>query len=104
MSFHAIPCWQVRCDWPGCTASPADFSEYSGWGDQSVAHEEATEADWRTNADETLHYCDAHPAAWASDPEQVASMAGPFLLIHDGDTDSPLDDDGKVTYTAGASQ
>lgn len=101
MSFHSIPCWQVRCDWPGCTASPADTSEYAGWGEQTVAHEEATELDWWTSTDGQSHYCPNHPAAWASDPEQVASMTGPYLLIHDGDTPNPIDDDGHVTYTAG---
>lgn len=105
MSFHAIPCWQVRCDWPGCTASPADTSEYSGWGDESVAHEEATELDWLTSPAGMLHYCPQHPTAWASEPDQVAFHAalGPYLLIHDGDTDRPGDNDGHVVYVGGES-
>lgn len=97
MSFHSIPCWQVRCDWPGCEATPADVSDYSGWGDQSVAHEEAVELDWRTSPDDEQHYCDDHPAMWASDHENGETYpAPPFLLIHDGDTDDPINNDGKV--------
>ena len=97
MSLHAIPCWQVRCDWPGCTASPADVSEYSGWGDKGVAVQEAVDCDWFTSPSGLLHYCPDHPMAWASDREQVESMPGAYLLIHDGDTDTPAHDDGHVT-------
>lgn len=97
MSLHSIPCWQVRCDWPGCTASPADTSEYAGWGDESVAVEEATELDWWVSPDDQRHYCTEHPTAWASDPEQVRSMSGPYLLIHDGDTMNAAIYDGRVS-------
>ena len=81
MSLHAIPCWQVRCDWPGCKASPADESEYSGWGDQSVATDEARDGDWVVSDDGALHYCPDHPCAWEEDPEQVAAMVGAYVLI-----------------------
>lgn len=98
MSLHSIPCWQVRCDWPSCGASPADVSEFAGWGEESTAISEAEEMDWWTTADAAQHYCPEHPVAWASDADHVRGMPGPFLLIHDGDGPQPHITDGHVTY------
>ena len=97
MSVHSIPCWQVRCDWPGCTASPADVSEYAGWEDKSTAVDEASDMDWWISLGGHCHYCNEHPTAWASDLDQVAGMTGDYLLIHDGDTGDPTHD-GTVSF------
>jgi hypothetical protein len=96
MSFKPIPCFTGICDWPGCGADVLADGEYSGYGETEHIVDEMVDAGWRTGADGESHYCDEHPVAWASDQEQVDSMIPPFLLIHDGDTDS-RDDDGRVT-------
>ncbi|GAB2970197.1 hypothetical protein [Nocardioides montaniterrae] len=110
MSVKRVDCFTVVCDWHGCGATVCDESDYSGWDVDGieVEVENAIDAGWHQARDRGMlgllsagtvsgeHYCHRHPAAWASDAEQVASMTPPYLLIHDGDTEDP-DDDGRVT-------
>lgn len=96
MSIKTWTGYSGVCDWPGCGIDVMDGTDYSAWGERDAVEETMTDYDWRIGADGERHYCDKHPAAWASDPEHVAEMPRPFLLFHDGDTGNP-DDDGKVS-------
>lgn len=103
MSIREVTMYRVECDWPGCTASPQDDSEYFAWSNKGDAEEYATDANWRVGRAGMCHYCPEHPSEWASDHEHGEPYPEPpYLLIHDGDTDSD-DDDGRVTFVTVAS-
>lgn len=91
----------IICDWPDCGADVCDGSDYSGWGDVDYLDETMSDYGWWHGVNGE-HYCNDHPGAWSSDAEQVASMDGPYLLIHDDDMDS-ADIGGKVSLIGGES-
>ncbi|NUO35607.1 MAG: hypothetical protein HOQ18_18390 [Dermatophilaceae bacterium] len=102
MSVRPEKSWSLWCDWPGCDYQFED-GDYSIFGDGHDAEEIVTEADGRIDRDGKRHYCHNHPATWASDHENGEPFpAPPYLLIHDGDTGNPLDDDGRVSLIGGA--
>jgi len=97
MSARPVESWELVCDWPDCK-SKGESGEYTifvpGWDMQEVADD----SDWLISVDGKQHYCRDHKAVWASDHENGEPFPEkPYLLIHDGDTDNPLDDDGRVT-------
>ncbi|MGZ4518912.1 MAG: hypothetical protein ACXVXP_00270 [Mycobacteriaceae bacterium] len=96
MSIKPIDCFTIVCDWPGCGADVMEDADYSGWGDVDYLLETTSDSGWWTSTTAMSHFCNEHPAIWASDLEDGALPSRPYLLIHDGDTDN-RDDDGKVT-------
>lgn len=95
MSIKAVTYFQAQCDWPDqhpCESQPN--YEYSAWSDEAYVEEEMLDANWWEGRDGKTHYCDTHPATWASDHELGEPFPEPpYLLIHD---------DVKVTYVGGA--
>lgn len=98
--------YSAVCDWPGCTRDVMDPTDYSG-GDMTMVQNALEDGDWwiGARAEEAhdfgltggRHYCNNHPAAWASDHENGEPFPEPpYLLIHDGDTGNS-EDDGKVS-------
>ena len=90
-------CWSLWCDWPECDYQ-WEYGDFTIFGDGYDADEIVTDSDGLLGLD-GKHYCHRHPAIWASDHEQGEPFPDPpYLLIHDGDTDDPINDDGKVTH------
>lgn len=95
MSIREVTYYQASCDWLGCTRTP--HTEYTAWEDPGSARDDVEYAEWHFDRDGKRHYCNEHPATWASEHEDGEPFPEPpYLLIHDGDTDNS-DDDGKVT-------
>jgi hypothetical protein len=98
MSLKEATYYTVICDWPDCGVSVDEDGDYSAWADKQQALDAATDDNWRESRDGQKHYCEAHPAVWASDYENGEPFPEPpYLLIHDGDTGDTADD-GKVTF------
>lgn len=98
MSARPLEAWELICDWPDCKAKGED-GDYTIFAmDAYDPAEVAENCDWLTSKDRQSHYCREHTVVWASDHEDGEPFpAPPYLLIHDGDTDNPLMDDGSVT-------
>ena len=97
MSIREITYYQVVCDWPDCGTTAHDGTDYGAHESADSADEEVDNADWWRGREPETHYCDRHPATWASDHEEGEPFPEPpYLLIHDGDTDNSLDD-GRVS-------
>lgn len=103
MSIKSAPFYTVICNWPECGHSPDEDGDSIAWAEVSQAIESAKDAGWWQDKDDPeTWYCGdgMHPMWWASDVGDRPDP--PYLLIHDGDTDNSLDDDGKVTLLKGA--
>lgn len=102
MSKRVEESWSLWCDWPGCKTQ-FEYGDYSIFGDGWDAEDMLTDSDWRIGRDGQAHYCAKHPCVWASDHEDGEPFPEPpYLLIHDGDTAEPIEDDGKVTLVEAA--
>lgn len=101
MSIKRLDTFTAVCDWPGCDADAvSDHTDYSGWGDVENVNDTLDDAEWWRGRGGEAHYCNRHPVTWASDHEDGEPFPEPpYLLIHDGDTDSSLDD-GLVSLIA----
>jgi len=98
VSFKEVTYYEAQCDWPGFVCGRQTDSEFTAWAEPDSVLDIMTDAEWRTSRDGKSHYCDLHPAIWASDYENGEPFPEPpYLLIHDGDTDDS-NDDGRVTY------
>lgn len=96
MSTKPEPSWSLWCDWPDCDYQ-FESCEFTIFGEGWDPEEIVTDADGHLDRDGKRHYCDHHQTVWASDHENGEPFPEPpYLLIHDGDTDSG-DDDGKVS-------
>ena len=103
LSLKAEKSWSVHCDWPGCNHQ-FESGDYSVFGEGWEPDEIVTECDGWIGQVEGEHYCWQHLTIWSSDLEGNDADRPPvaeYLLIHDGETLSPTDDDGKVTYVDG---
>lgn len=58
MSIKAVTYWEVHCDREGCGARLE--TDYTAWGDQGSALEEASDADWDVEDDGSEAYCRDH--------------------------------------------
>lgn len=102
MSIKRLDTFTAVCDWPGCGADVMDPTDYSGIGEVEHVNDTLDDYNWWRGADGIAHFCNAHPATWASDHEDGEPFPKPpYLLIHDGDTNDP-DNDGKVSLIGGA--
>ena len=104
MTIKEVTYYQGVCDWPGGCDAELHY-EYTAWSDPGSVLDEVRGADWwPSNGDETTFYCNNHPAVWASDDDDRAGATPPYLLIHDGDTDDPLDAGTVSLITEGISE
>ena len=82
MSVKRLTYYSLACDWPGCRSEP-DYGDYSAWGEQGIAEEQASESGWRSGEGDT-HFCGNHPAEWDVDLEDGSKpLEGPHLLGSD---------------------
>jgi len=96
--IRPVDAWELVCDWPECE-STADDGYNTIYADNPYDPGEIAEyADWLTSKDGASHYCWEHPTTRASDHTGGLALPDPpYLLIHEGDTDNPVMDDGSVT-------
>ena len=101
LSLRAEKSWSIHCDWPTCDYQ-FESGDYTVFGDGWEPDEIVTECDGWVGQVDGEHYCYHHLVSWFSDHEDGEPFpTEEYLLIHDGDTVSPIDDDGKVTYVDG---
>jgi hypothetical protein len=60
MSYESAPFWWIVCDEPECGAKSTEGSDYSAWGDQGGARDEALDSDWIEAKDGDLFFCSLH--------------------------------------------
>lgn len=58
MGYVSAPFWWIVCDEPGCEVK-STTGEYSAWGDQGEARDEALDSDWAETTDD-LMFCSEH--------------------------------------------
>lgn len=59
MSIKSKPYYWVVCDEPGCDATSSDLGDFSAWGDEADAIDEAADWDWEVQVD-GKDYCEDH--------------------------------------------
>jgi hypothetical protein len=72
MSVESAPYYWLTCDHVGCGVKSTKGGDYTAWGDESMAREEASCSDWIEV--EGKDYCDNHRNQ--HDPELLAECDG----------------------------
>lgn len=100
--IREVTYYQFVCDFPGCEVTAQEDGEFSAWGEESAALDDAARNDWLEDRDGERLYCRGHTEIRGTDrvPRAAELPEPPYLLFHDCDDDDCDVEPGTVTLIA----